>query len=99
VPNRLELRSKELWDELKVAQSHEEVDSASARLLSHLGGIRAVVGKSSVRGQKIANEMHSIRQKRGKANRQWQAEILAQAKTRKISSIADSQDGTGDLPF
>lgn len=69
VPRHIEVRSKELWKDLKLAETLNELDSASTRLLSHLGGIRYVVGKESARGQKIANEMNSIRQKREKAFR------------------------------
>lgn len=69
VPRRIELRARELWDEFKNAETLEEVDSASMRLLAHLGAIRYVVGKGSKRGQKIASEMNSIRQKREKAFR------------------------------
>lgn len=67
VPRHMELRSVELWDNLHQAITFNEMDSASRRLLAHLGAIRFVVGRSSVRGQKLANEMHSIRQKRQKA--------------------------------
>lgn len=69
VPNRAELKSRELWREVKNAASLDELDTASARLLGHLGGIRHNVGKASPRGQKLSSEMNSIRQKRAKAFR------------------------------
>ena len=69
VRRNVEVRSQELWGELKAAQTYEEIDTASTRLLSHLGGIRYVVGSKSWRGQKISNEMNSIRQKRAKVMR------------------------------
>lgn len=69
VPRRIEFRSQELWVEFKAAQTFEEKDSCATRLLSHLGGIRAVSGASTPRGQKLASEMNSIRQKREKARR------------------------------
>lgn len=69
VPRRAELRSKELWKEFQLADTLDEIDTTSTRLLAHLGGIRHVVGKASKRGQKISNEMNSIRQKREKAFR------------------------------
>ncbi len=82
VPNRLELRSKELWRDFQDARERNDVDSidgTSKRLLAHLGGIRHVVGRASVRGQKLVSEMNSIRQKRDKAIRireeQWAAEM------------------------
>lgn len=80
VPNRLERRSKELWRDFQDAQQCndvDEVDTTGARLLTHLRGIRHVVGPASARGQKLANEMHSVRQKRSKAYRiqqNWMAE-------------------------
>ena len=76
VPRRMEPRSRDLWNDLKACEASEEVDAASARLLSHLGGIRAVVGASSPRGQKIASEMNSVRQKRDKARRLHLQDIL-----------------------
>ena len=76
VPKRLELRSKELWGELKDCETTDGIEVASNRLLSHLGGIRAVVGPSSRRGQKIASEMNSIRQKRDKALRSNHIDFL-----------------------
>jgi len=69
LPNHVELISMELWQSFGNALSLDEIEIASSRLLAHLGGIRAVVGASSVRGQKLANEMNSIRQKRDKARR------------------------------
>lgn len=67
VPRRMELRSKELWDDLHSSETFNEIDAASSRLLAHLGGIRYIVGHESLRGQKLADEMNSIRQKRKKA--------------------------------
>lgn len=69
VPRRIEMRSKELWAAFEAAETLSEKDVSSTRLLAHLGGIRYVVGKGSVRGQKLASEMNSIRQKREKAFR------------------------------
>ena len=102
VPNRLELRSKELWAELKAALTFEEVDSVTTRLLSHLGGVRAVVGKSSSRGQKIADEMNSIRQKRDKIQRNHQAGIVSTAQGCKMLTNAEKillKDEIETLPF
>jgi hypothetical protein len=81
VPKRIELRSKELWAALIAAQTFDEKDTSSTRLLSHLGGIRAVVGATSRRGQKIASEMNSIRQRREKARREYEAENAARRAT------------------
>lgn len=86
VPRRLELRGKLLWEELSSAETYDELDHSSTRLLAHLGSIRHVVGRASVRGQKIANEMNSIRQKREKAHREYTAQIMADsASTRHLT--------------
>ncbi|WP_148264349.1 reverse transcriptase family protein [Roseobacter litoralis] len=69
VPRSVERRSKDLWRDFQKADTVDEIDTAGSRLLSHLGGIRHVVGKSSKRGQKISSEMNSVRQKRTKALR------------------------------
>lgn len=78
VPKRIELRSRELWFEFKASQTFEELDSSATRLLSHLGGIKAIVGASTERGQKLSSEMNSIRQKREKARRLHEASIVEQ---------------------
>lgn len=78
VPRRLELRSKELWDEFKAAETFDALDVAATRLLAHLGGIRHVVGKSSQRGRKLADEMNSVRQKREKSLRANVARLTAE---------------------
>ena len=77
VPAHVELRAEELWAEFHDCETFDEKDTASTRLLSHLGGIRAVVGKDSPRGKRIAGSMNSIRQKRDKLRRAYQAEFFA----------------------
>ena len=102
VPQRIELRSKELWGELRLAQTFEEKDNCSTRLLSHLGGVRAVVGSSSLRGEKLASEMNSIRQKRDKARRAYQAKLTSnQSMTRGPSKVEStvSQISVEETPF
>jgi hypothetical protein len=92
VPKRIELRSKELWTALKLAQTFEEKDACSTRLLSHLGGIRAVVGASSRRGQKLASEMHSIRQKRDKARREYAANLTSKLSATRYLTEAELKE-------
>lgn len=53
VPRRLELRGKVLWQELSSAETYNELDHSSSRLLAHPGSIRHVVGRNSIRGQKL----------------------------------------------
>tara|TARA_R110000824_G_scaffold379047_1_gene570880 strand:+ start:528 stop:1592 length:1065 start_codon:yes stop_codon:yes gene_type:complete len=102
VPRRIEARSSELWTAFKQAQTFDEKDDCSTRLLSHLGGIRAVVGASSRRGQKLANEMHSVRQKREKARREYEAEYslkLSAARRWAESYSGERQAEIVDIPF
>lgn len=98
VPRRAELRSKELWAEFKAAQTFDEVDASAVRLLSHLGGIRAVVGEKSQRGQKIASEMNSIRQKRDKAYRKHQDMMDRQRQPNDQAAVDDEIDDS-NIPF
>lgn len=103
VPNYYELKSKELWADLHSANSFDEIDTASVRLLSHLGGIRAVVGPKSKRGQKIASELNSIRQKRSKAYRLHSARLEEERKLRANSNVHSdtqkSEKGVSAIPF
>lgn len=102
VPKRIDLRSKELWIALNLAQTFEEKEACSSRLLSHLGGIRAVVGASSRRGQKIASEMNSVRQKRDKARREYEANLASNlSATRSLNDdkSKECQPVTTELPF
>ena len=95
VPNRYELKSKELWAVFKSAQTADEIDTAAHRLLSHLGGIRAIVGIDSERGKRLASEMNSIRQKRSKFAR-------INSVSRKESETANSSTDSHDneiIPF
>lgn len=75
VPRRYEVKSRTLWKEFQDAETVDEVEAAATRLLSHLGGNRAVVGPKSTRGQKIASEMNSVRQKREKARARANADL------------------------
>ncbi len=97
--NQIELRSMELWHAIRSAQGLDEIESASRRLLAHLGGIRSVVGPSSARGQKLANEMHSIRQKRDKARRKYITELRREAEEEKLLSANDKPTVTLPPPF
>ena len=99
LPNHIELLSMELWQAVKSANGLDEIESASTRLLAHLGGIRAVVGPSSARGQKLANEMHSIRQKRDKARREDAAEQKRKAEEVRLTSADDQPSENLPPPF
>lgn len=102
VPKRIELRSKELWAAFIASQTFEEVDSSATRLLSHLGGIKAIVGSSTTRGQKLASEMNSIRQKREKAQRLHEAKVAEQRNQPGHSSRTldgETEVEQADIPF
>lgn len=99
LPNNIELLSMELWQALRSAHGLDEIECTSNRLLAHLGGIRAVVGPSSARGQKLANEMHSIRQKREKARRKDTAEQKRKAEEVNFTSADDQPTATLPPPF
>lgn len=75
VKRKTEIEIKELWAELKEANTFVELDSATTRLLSKLGGVRHVVGPASSRGQKISSQMHSLRQKRQKLQKSRELEF------------------------
>ncbi|MBA4489365.1 reverse transcriptase family protein [Paracoccus sp. S1E-3] len=96
VPKRIELRSKELWAEFKASQTFEELDSSATRLLSHLGGVKAVVGPSTIRGQKLSSEMNSVRQKREKARRFHQAFVAEQRTRSSQACCIQNGDGVGE---
>lgn len=102
VLRRVELRSKELWKEFQLADTLDQIDTASTRLLAHLGGIRHVVGSSSKRGQKISDEMNSIRQKREKAFRQNTQRLARESSGARVLT-PDEQEARKDeiakIPF
>lgn len=95
VPWQTELRSKDLWDSFRRAESLDEIEDASAKLLSHLGGVRAVVGSSTQRGQKLANEMHAVRQKRDKKRRTFARRL----ETRTLSSQTSPANDPGVVEY
>lgn len=97
VPRRTERRSKELWTAFRYARTFEEKDASATNLLSHLGGIKAVVGASSRRGQKLTNEMNSIRQKRDKARRGYEADHATRRQNK--GDLIEWQDETEEIPI
>ena len=99
VPNRIELRSQELWQDFQDARrqgENDDIDTAATRLLGHLGGIRHVVGPASKRGQKLANEMNSIRQKRTKALQASIQMMRKQTATQRLTS-AEQEERSAEI--
>jgi hypothetical protein len=74
-PNTLNLRIKNLWEDLLSATTVEEKDVCTLLLLSQLGTHRHIVGRSSSIGQRISNQMNMLRQKRTKM---WNCHIEEQ---------------------
>jgi RNA-directed DNA polymerase len=70
VPNRYNLRLKDAWNNYHSAITDDEVDSCTDRLLSQMGAIRYIVGRSSATGQKMSDQMNSLRQQRSKRLRE-----------------------------
>lgn len=102
VPRYVELKSRELWQELRAATTLDEIDLRSTRLLTHLGGIRHVVGKTTKRGQKLASEMNSIRQKRDRAFRNnWERMNSESSKYRHLTpeEVEERRDEIAAIPF
>lgn len=68
-PNSLDLKIKESWTEYHAAETDDERDFLTQRLLSYLGTVRQISGAKTDRGRKAADEMNSLRQKRDKRRR------------------------------
>lgn len=94
VPYRTELRSKDLWQNFQEARLQgdtDAIDVTGARLLAHLGGIRHIVGLSSSRGKKLANEINSIRQKRAKALKAVSAQFTGRQTELRRLTVAEQE--------
>lgn len=68
-PNSFNRKIKELWENYHEAVTEHEREAVTLKLLSHLGTLRHIAGENSKLGQKAANEMNSLRQKRAKRQR------------------------------
>lgn len=68
-PQSLHLRLKHLWEQLHSAQTVDEKEYATQKLLAQLGTLRHIAGANSEKGQKAADSMNSLRQKRDKWRR------------------------------
>ena len=91
-PNSLNLRIKQYSQDLDDAQTWDEKVACSQRLLSQLGTIRHIAGTNSDVGQRAANQMNALKQKRDK----WQRKATRQAMAHKSTKTwADAKD----VPF
>jgi RNA-directed DNA polymerase len=78
VPNTLNLKIKQCWNDYYLAETDDEKFNLTLRLLSYLGTVRQISGASSAKGRKASDQMNSLRQKQQK--REKSAENLRQIK-------------------
>ncbi|WYK06384.1 reverse transcriptase family protein [Cereibacter sphaeroides f. sp. denitrificans] len=92
-PNSLNLRIQKYWQDLREAGTVDEKISCAELLLSQLGTVRHIVGARSDVGQRVADQMNMLKQKRGK----WLHEALhlTQLKERTEPTFT----GVCDIPF
>lgn len=88
-PNSLNLRIKQYWQDLHDAVTADEKADCAQLLLSQLGTVRHIVGPNSDVGQRAANQMNSLKQKRAK----WLRE-----EKREVTSV-NAEEDPGDIPF
>lgn len=94
-PNSLNLRIKELFENLNNAETVDEKDACFQALLSNLGTVRHITGANSDAGKKAADQMNSLRQKREKMN----VKAALRAEERRVSSLQNSPTEVSDCPF
>jgi RNA-directed DNA polymerase len=68
-PNSLNLKIKDYWADYHSAETDDEREWVTQRLLSHLGTLRHIVGAESQVGRKASDQMNSLRQKRDRGHR------------------------------
>lgn len=86
VPKHIELRGKLLWDSFNQAITVEEREVAANKLLAHLGFVRQIVGVGTRRGQRIADQINGVKQKRNSLRARRIAEYNAEmAKLKHLS--------------
>lgn len=96
-PNALNLRIKDLWDCYHHAETLNEVDACIQALLAQLGTQRHICGPSSALGQKAANQMNSLRQKRNKIYTEAAAKAAADRLVRSLTEKTSAEDAPFDL--
>lgn len=69
-PQTLHRRIKDYWEQFYSAETTDEKTDVYQKLLSQLGTLRHICGPKSAMGQKAADQMNSIRQKRAKLLRE-----------------------------
>ena len=102
MPKSTELRGRQLWSDFVNAKDADVLELAAKRVLAHLGCVRHVVGNSSSRGQRIANQMNAVRQKRDKAFRVGQdLDWMFGAASRRLTTAEQEarSDEIAAIPF
>lgn len=93
-PNSLNLKIKELWENLHSAETLTEKDSCIQALLTNLGTVRYIAGYESPIGKKASNQMNMLRQKRAKLYR-----LDAQKTKLRLHNLAEDVSTSLDAPF
>lgn len=68
-PQTLHNRIKNLWADFYEAETDNERESVTQKLLAQMGALRYITGPGSDMGRKVADRMNSLRQKRDKWRR------------------------------
>lgn len=68
-PQTLHNRIKGFWEEFHSAETDNERESITQKLLAQMGTLRYIAGPKSEMGRKAADRMNSLRQKRDKWRR------------------------------
>lgn len=92
-PNSLNLRIKQYWQDLHDALTAEERVACAQQLLSQLGTVKHIVGPKSEAGQRAANQMNTLKQKRDKWLREASQKVPVIRNEEITCAIA------GDIPF
>lgn len=93
----LNIKIKEQWDSFYKAQTFLERDYCLRSLLTSLGTSKYIVGSKSVAGQKISNQMNSLRQKKIKMHKEEEKQRKTKPKT-EVSVVIDTS-AADDIPF
>lgn len=94
-PNSLDLKIKECWASYHEAETDQERDFLTQRLLSYLGTVRQISSAKSERGRKASDEMNSLRQKRDKRYREAESRRRSERERSSTSAVSEP----ADLPF
>ena len=92
-PNSQNLKLRDLWTEYYTGDE-KDLFGLTQALLSKLGTVRHISGPSSILGQKAANQMNSLRQKRDKLARKQSG-----ASTGPIVFASDEEASKHDVAF